>query len=266
MTGNHPFTRKYGPWALVTGAAMGIGEEFARQLAALGLDLALVDIQQKPLEALSRELMEKHAIHVRPVTLDLSQPDFMGALIQAVDGLEIGLLVCNAGFSRVDWFLDTPIEDHLRTLNVNARSPLLLSHHFGREMTQRKRGGIILLSSLSSLQGTALVATYAATKAYNWVLAESLWAELGERGVDVLAFPPGSTDTPGWRSGSPRHGKGFYVMNTRDAVREALENLGRQPSFIPGARNRLSFALLRLLPRRVTTRIVSNQMRKMYGK
>jgi hypothetical protein len=245
---------------------MGIGEEFARQLAASGLNLALVDIQQKPLEDLSRELMEKHDIRVRPVTLDLSQPDFMQALLSPIERLEIGLLVCNAGYSKVEWFLDTPIEDHLRMLDVNARSPLLLAHHFGREMVQRKRGGIILLSSLSSLQGTALVATYAATKAYNWVLAESLWDELGERGVDVLAFPPGSTDTPGWRSGNPQHGKGFYVMNARDAVREALENLGKQPSFIPGWRNRLSFALLRLLPRRMATNIVGKQMRNMYGK
>ena len=261
------FAQRYGPWALVTGAAMGLGAAFARQCARRGLNLLLVDIQVETLRQLAGQLEKEHGIRAQAIELDLTLPDFWQRLSPQIESYEIGLLVSNAGISQVNDFLDTPLEQHLKTLDLNCRAALVLTHHLGGFMRRRKHGGIITLSSLSAYQGSALVVHYSATKAYNLLLGQGLWAELRPHGVDALAVAVGSTDTPGFRYAGPQFDpKKFYVMQPDETAAEALDALGKQPVWIPGRQNRLSFALLKLLPPRFATEIVSAQMWKMYRK
>ena len=259
---------QYGPWALVAGAAQGIGEAFATHLARAGLHLVLVDRSPDPLEDLCRRLSEAHGVVTQPVILDLAAPDAADALARATADLDLGLVVYNAAHSPIGRILDLPVSDLLRVVDVNVRTPLLLAHVFGRAMVARGRGGIVLMSSLSALQGSAYVATYAASKAFTWVLGEGLWEELRDQGVDVVTCVAGPTRTPGWLSSSPAE-TGWPrppVMSPDDVASAALGALGQSPSVIPGTFNRMTaFVMARLLPREVAIRIFGRTLDRMYG-
>jgi uncharacterized protein len=258
------FRERYGPWALVAGASAGLGEAFARALAARGLRLVLVARRSGPLEALAAELRARPGVEVRTAALDLARPDVADEAERTVHGLEVGLLVYNAAHSVIGPFLDHRLEEQLRVIDVNCRGPLALAHRLGAQMARRGRGGIVLMTSLAGSQGGPLIASYAASKAFNLVLAEGLWAELGLRGVDVLACRAGATDTPGYASSRPK-----ATVPLQDPVRvveETLQALGRGPSLVPGGLNAFSaFLLGRLLPRRSAVRIMGRATRRLYG-
>jgi uncharacterized protein len=244
------FIERYGPWALVTGASAGIGAEFARQLSEMGLNLVFVARRRKRLEDLARDLESRSKVQVRIVTADLSQPDFLQVILSVTNSLEVGLLVNNAGFGLAGHFLEHALEEELRLLDVNCRAPLILTHVFGRQMAERKRGGIIFVSSVSGYIATPYESSYAASKVYELFLAESLRYELGKEGVDVLALCPGSTDTEFHEIAGSR---AVAAMGVRPVVELAIKNLGKQPVAIPGWHNRLLVYLLKFTPRRVHT-------------
>jgi uncharacterized protein len=261
------FSDKYGEWALVTGAALGLGAEFARQLVQRGLKVILVDKQAGPLAEMTRTLAAENSGQVRACPFDLAAPDGWAPLWQAIADLEVGLVVNNAGISAIGHFLDVPLETHLRLLDVNTRAALVLAYHLGGLMRARRRGGLIFVSSMSGLIGTTYVSEYSATKAHNLALGEALWAELRPYGVDVLTAIVGATDTPGWRAENPRPEAKTWppVMLPGDTVRETLAALGRAPSLVPGAQNRLaSFITSRLLPRRSAISTLDAAMRQRY--
>ena len=149
------FESKYGPWALVTGAARGLGAEFARQVASLGLNVVMVDVLADEQAQVAQEIRSSTDREIKTVVTDLSTEGFMEHIRRETDGLEIGLLICNAATSSVEPFFDVELEAKLEVIAVNVRSPLILVHEFGPEMRKRGRGGIILLSSGAALQGTA---------------------------------------------------------------------------------------------------------------
>jgi hypothetical protein len=185
----------------------------------------------------------------------------------ATHDLEIGLLAYNAAHSIVGRFLDVSLDDKLRMLDVNCRGPLLFCHHFGMRMVARRRGGIILVASLSGFQGHAMVGTYAATKAFDLVLGEALWNELRDHGVDVLAFCPGATRTEAFLATKPQPTGRLSapLMEPDETVAEAIAALGRGPTHIAGRANRLAaFVLHRLLPRRALVELMSRTTRAMY--
>lgn len=267
MKNNMSFKDKYGPWALVTGAASGIGAEFARQLAARGLNLVLVDMQARMLRDRAREVKRRYGIEIRTVVADLSRPSFMAEIRNKTGGIIVGLLVNNAGHGSAGEFMKTDLDEMLDTLAVNCMAPLVLSHEFGRPMIRRRRGGIIFISSTSALQGTAIVGNYAATKAYNLVLGEALWDELRSYGVDALSFCPGATNTPAFeKSGAHVDAvPGMPFMEPEDVVAEALESLGKKPSRIAGLTNRiLAFVATRLLTRRRVITLYGKNTRLLY--
>ena len=258
------FRERYGPWAVVAGASQGLGAEYAAQLAANGLNLLLIARRAELLSALATDLAERHGVQVRTLALDLARADIGSVVSAETAGLEIGLLVYNAGLSVVGPIFDRPLEAYLTELWVNCRAPLTLGYTLGQGMRERGRGGIILMSSLSASMGSALIANYAATKAYNLVLAEGLWEEMRAGGVDVMACRAGAIRTPNYlASGS---GGAGGSMTPRAVAAETLAALGKYPSFIPGHGNRLSALALRSLTRRLTVRIMGRVMRGMYGK
>ena len=261
-----PFAKKYGPWALITGASRGLGAEFARQCADRGLNLVLLATNAGLLKALAESIQKEYGVEVKILAIDLSREDILPEIASITDSLEIGLLVNNAGVSKVGPFLNHSLDYLLKQLNVNARAALILAHHFGRQMAARKKGGIIFLSSGSAMYGTGYCANYAATKAYNLILAESLWYELGSCGVDVLGFMAGSTKTPGWDANQPKSAKFVKVMDVKTTVAEALEALGRQPSHIAGGSNRLGYFFMgKVMSRSGAIRTVSQTMEKIFG-
>ena len=268
MPQSQTFAAKYGPWALVTGAARGLGAEFSRQIAARGINVAMVDMRPEELEQTAQDIRQNSDRETRTIVADLSSPEFIETIRKATGDLEIGLLVSNAAFGPVGPFVNSSLEDKLRTVAVNVQAPLLLIHEFAAQMASRKRGGIILLSSASALQGASHVANYAATKAYNLVLAEGLWEELREQGVDVLGLMPGTTRTPGLADSSPRleRTRLAYVMEMEPVVTEALEALGRRPSHIAGRVNRLTFFIAgKLIPRKKAIETQGKVLRDLYG-
>ena len=258
------FRDRYGPWALVAGASAGLGEAFARRLAGRGLHLVLLARRGDALEALGAELRRAHGVEVRAAPMDLARPDLAAAVERATAGVEVGLLVYNAAASAIGPFVERPLDDHLRVIDVNCRGPLTLAHLLGGPMARRGRGGIVLMTSLAASQGNPLLASYAASKAFNLVLAEGLWAELREQGVDVLACRAGATRTPGYEASRPR--RSVPLMEPDDVARRALAALGRGPSAVAGTLNRVAaFAFGRLLPKRASIGIMGRATRRLYG-
>ena len=227
------FRDSYGPWALVTGAAQGIGRAFAEGLARRGLNLHLLDLECEAVTRAAREIETGHAVEARPLIADLSDRGFIDLVEGAVAQTQVGLLVCNAAFGRTGPFLDETLEELLRAVDVNCAATVALTHLLAPRMVDRGRGGILLVASGTALHGSPGHANYAATKAFDLVLGESLWDEFREHGVDVLAFVPGPTNTPGLRSFVPglREGMAVGRIQLPGATAEiALEALGKGPS------------------------------------
>jgi short-subunit dehydrogenase len=261
------FQARYGPWALVAGASEGLGAAFAARIAGHGVNLVLMARRAPLLADLGRALTDEHGVQVRSLAVDLADRGALEAASREVRDLEVGLLVYNAAYSRIGPFLEDPLEEHLRELDVNCRGPLVFAHTFGRLMVARGRGGILLMSSLAGGQGSPGIANYAATKAYNTVLAEGLWGELRGRGVDVLACRAGATRTPGYLANQEDRDGGSLPapeMEPDAVASEALRALGHRPSMVPGAANRTAaFFLSRILPRRRAVTIMGRATRGM---
>jgi uncharacterized protein len=259
------FRERYGPWALIAGASVGLGEAFARQLARYGMNLLLIARRQDVLDRLAARLRAERGIEVRVLATDLARLDLAAKVSEFAAGLEVGLLVYNAAHSVIGPFLDHPIEDHLRVLDVNCRGPLVLSHLLGLAMARRGRGGIVLMTSAAGSQGGPWLSSYAASKAFSLVLAEALWDEFGSRGVQVIACRAGATRTPGYESSRPRPSR-VPLLEPDYVVNETLAALGSGPSIVPGVFYRLSaFVMGRLLPRRMAIRIMGRATRRLYG-
>ncbi|MEY2568230.1 MAG: uncharacterized protein QOE35_2759 [Actinomycetota bacterium] len=245
------FAERYGPWAVVTGAAAGMGAAFASELAERGMQVVGVD--RDPCDT-SKSLV-----------VDLTSADAADTITGAVADLDVGLVVSNAALSFVGPFLEQSLDAGLAQLRMNCELPLRLVHHFLPQFAGQGRGGIILLSSLSSMRGAPLVSGYAATKAWNLLLAESLWDEMRDQGVDVLAVLPGSTRTPGWLASQPQSSLGTSnVMDPSEVAVESLDALGSHPSVIPGQSNRDSEAFMASLDRTEAVKTMGEVMRTMY--
>jgi len=257
---------RYGGYALVTGAARGIGRAFATYLAADGFDLVLVDREADETKTLAEELHAEHGIDVRPIICDLTDPGLVAKAQQWMDAYEVGLLVNNAGISPLDPFFDISLDTHIATLDLNCRATLVLTYLAGKKMAARGRGGIIVVSSASGMSGSPYFCHYAATKGYGLNLAAGLWSELQGSGVDAMAVCPGMTDTKPVQDRNLGKGLPFYVPLTgpEPVALGALRALGKQPVLVPTWADRMSAGLLsKLLPRGWTLSIMKQSIEKM---
>ncbi len=248
------WSERFGGAALVTGASSGIGEAFARALAARGMDLVLVARGRERLEVLARALEAEHRIRAVAVAVDLAHPDAAQAVRAGAEaaGLSVGLLINNAGYSVYGPFTEQEPAEQAGMVDVNCRAPVSLARAFAPEMVARGRGGIVFVSSTAAYQPTPHLAVYAATKVFDLFLAEALWAELARHGVEVLGLSPGHTPTEFQaRSGDPVSSPPGGVARPDEIVATALSALGRKPSTIHGLRNTALAVLVRVLPRTV---------------
>jgi short-subunit dehydrogenase len=215
---------------VIAGGSEGVGASVARLLGERGVNAVLVARRQDALDETAGTVVTE----TRTVALDLSTADAAEALAAATADLDIGLLVYNAGADpHMSRFLDQPPGVWHSMVARNCTAVLGAAHHYGGRMVQRGCGGIVLVSSGAAWAGGSHLAVYGATKAFDLLLAESLWAELGPQGVDVLAMVLGATDTPAFRR----------VLGDRtvddladpdDVARDLLDNLAKGPTFPPG--------------------------------
>ncbi len=259
---------RYGNWALVAGAAEGIGEGFCRVLASNGFNIILVDCQVTAMHNLALKIGKEFPVETREIHLDLAVADAADQCMKAAISADCRLMVYVAATSRVCRFTDLGPSELDGFLAVNTRTLLHLVNGFSnRLISERKTGGIILVSSLAGLIGPQYVATYAATKAFSIRLTEALHEELKDQGIDISVCCAGTVSTPKYRSSNPDLGKMKPpVMQPEEVAAYALRKLGKKTICIPGLTNRLQYYfLLNLMPRRIANRLVNNAMQKMYG-
>ncbi|MGO8692509.1 MAG: SDR family NAD(P)-dependent oxidoreductase [Rectinemataceae bacterium] len=263
------FQATYGPWCVIVGGSEGLGAEFARQLAARGLNLVLAARRPDLLKRFSDEIAQRFGVRVLPLELDLADPRSVDSIADRTSDLEIGLLICNAASSPIGPFLGHSRATHCRLLEMNCRAPALLAWEFGRRLSLQGRGGIILVSSMAGFQGTGHVAHYAASKAYVRVLAEGLWDELRGKGLQVLACCPGIVSTPTFQREGPVRPRWLAspLMECAPVVAQTLRALGRKPVVVPGTSNKVAaWFTQRLLPRRLTIALAGRSTRAMYSR
>ena len=244
---------RYGPWAVVTGASDGIGREFAARLAEAGVHLVLAARRKDRLDDVANALARAHDVQVEAMPLDLATPAGVDELVARTRDRDVGLLVASAGFGTSGPFVDATLDEELGMIDVNCRAVAALSHAFGRRFVDRKRGGIVLMSSLVAFQGVPRAANYAATKAYVQSFAEALRLELKPLGVDVIASAPGPI-----RSGfAARAAMTMGLAQTpHDVAGPTLAALGRHGTVRPGWLSTFLEAALMFLPRRGRVRMM----------
>jgi short-subunit dehydrogenase len=240
---------KYGPWALVTGASSGIGEQFARRLARAGFSLLLVARRADRLEALARELGRRRSIEVVALTADLADRTAIDRVTAAAAARDLGLIVSNAGLGLKGSFVKLELDAMEAMVAVNALAPLRLLHALLPRLLQRGRGGVVLTGSVEGEAPFPWSSAYAATKAFVSSLGLGLSGELTGTGIDLLVLEPGATDTEALRL------QGFApeaipnLMSAAEVARQALAQLGRVPLHIPGKDNRQFVSAMRRMPK-----------------
>ncbi|GJM17749.1 MAG: short-chain dehydrogenase [Thermodesulfobacteriota bacterium] len=245
----------YGDWALITGASSGIGEVFCRKLAAAGMNVVLVARRKDRLDKIAKELNDEHSIHTRVVCADLSDEEETKTVVGAVDDLEIGLLVNNAGILNTGNFLDNDLEDEIRLININCKSYIILTHGLGNKMKERNKGALIFLSSLTAVSAISRWANYAASKGFDLQFAEAIDAELKDYNIDVMALCPGLTHTELVKISKFNNP---MTMNADVVVDNALNKLGKTNLLVPGLMNKINFFSTRINPRLLNTKIFSS--------
>lgn len=257
-----------GGWAVVTGAArgVGLGHAFARQLAAEGLNLIIVDVLDDELSARAAELRAEFGIEVRAVPCDMGDTNAIEQIDSAAGGAEIDVLVCNHMFTPPDTprILDMSLDVHRRMIDINARGYTDLVHRFGNQMRARGRGSIIIVASGVGLTSSPFTGAYGANKAFQIGLGEALWFELLGSGVDVLVMVGGLMNTQG--DLFDRYPQ-WLISEPHAVVRRVLKAVGRKHMLVPSVPNRV-FLLMqtRLMSRRRAVLSIGRFQTKGLGK
>ena len=238
--------KRFGPWALVTGASSGIGKEFARQIAASGIHVALVGRREPLLRTVGAECTQASGVQHRIIPLDLSEPDFLPVLADATRDLDVGLVVSNAGTGNPGKFLKLDRQLLQATLRLNTMAHLDITHHFGQKLTERRRGGIILAGAMGAENGIPCMANDGAAKAYVHSLGEALHYEFKPQGVYVTVLAAGFTNTAVLEKfGLDPKTMLMKPMSVEQCVSEALSGLLKNRSrIVPGRLNRIMNALV----------------------
>jgi len=242
------------PIAMVTGASSGIGDAFARQLAAEGHDLIVVARRVERLDDLARRLTSEHGVAVEVLPADLTQDGDVDRLAQRIAGeTRLELLINNAGFGNLGRFAELDVDGEVRIVRLNVVAPMRLTHAALLAMIERGRGGIINVASISGFIPQPFTSTYCGTKALliNW--SEAVYQEAKPHGVTVQVLCPGFTRTELFTTGGVDPKKlfpDFAWMSADSVARISLRALRRRKALcIPGLRNRMLGLLLRLTPR-----------------
>ena len=237
---------RFGPWALVTGASSGIRKEFARQIAASGINIVLVARRENLLKEVGVEFSQRYGVEHRVVVLDVSREDFIGQLASATDDLDIGLVVSNAGAGNPGEFLKLDRQFLQANLRLSTMAHLDITHHFGAKLAKRTRGGLILAGAMGAENGVPCMANDGAAKAYVHSLGEALHYEFKPLGVYVTVLAAGFTNTAVLEKfGLDPKTMPMKPMSVEQCVSEGLNGLLKNRSrIVPGRLNRILSALV----------------------
>lgn len=247
---------------VVTGGSMGIGAAFARELARRGARLVLVARSEARLQALAEDLTKTHGVRVDVLAMDLAAPGAAQRVLAEVRarGLEVDVLINNAGFAAYGPFEAVPLETQREEVALNVGALVELTHVFLPDI-ERRRGGVIQVASTAAFQPVPFMAVYAASKAFVLSFSEALWAEYRERGVRVLALCPGATDTPFFARAGEAAAFGKKAP-AEDVVRVGLEAFEKNRSHVVhGTGNYFTALLSRWATREFTARLSAKLMR-----
>jgi short-subunit dehydrogenase len=254
---------------LITGASSGIGEVFARRLAARGENVLLVARSTERLATICNELGRANNVNAQYVALDLSERDGPARLYEETErrSLVVETLINNAGFGSMGDFLSQEMERELNMIDLNVRALVELTYRYLVGMRERKRGAIINVASTAAFQPVPFMATYAATKAFVLSFSEALWEENRPLGIQVMALCPGVTETNFFEAAKIERPPMRIAQTPEQVVETALGALRRGRSHvISGWANYLMTESERLLPRSLIARMVGNVLRPRYQK
>jgi short-subunit dehydrogenase len=253
---------------LITGASSGIGAAFARRLAALGRNVFLVARSEDKLITLCNELGRISNIRAQYLATDLIKADSVLNLVEETKkrGLNIDMLINNAGFGSMGDFAKLDIARELNMIDLNIKSLVELTYRFLVPMRELKQGTIINVASTAGFQAVPFMATYAASKAFVLSFSEALWEENRRHGIHVMALCPGVTETNFFEAAQVDRPPMRAAQTAEDVVATALRGLARQKSHVvSGWTNLLMVEAERFLPRSVVVRVAGKALRPKYG-
>jgi uncharacterized protein len=260
--------------ALVTGASAGIGRAIAVELAARGHALVLVARRKDRLEEVARELTEEHGVRIESVACDLSKPSARGRLADQISelGLDVEILVNNAGFATNGAFHESDPERELEQVRVLVEAAVALTSTFIPAMVDRRRGAILNVSSTAAMQPLPYSAGYSAAKAYILTFSEALHQELRGHGVVVSALCPGPVRTDFWEiSGWEVHGGQTFEravprpawISPQQAARAGVAGLASgQRVIVPSLGMRAAMEAVRYVPHALKLPAIEWMMRR----
>ncbi len=254
----------HGKWALITGASAGIGVALARELAAGGTNLILTARRRDRLVGLAGELSTKHDIRTLVCVADLAQPLGPQEIFEFTESknIVVDLLVNNAGFGAYGEFYKTRLDRLVEMVQVNISAVVHLTHLYLPGMIERKSGDILILASTAAFQAVPYITTYAATKSFDLQFAEGLAEEVRQYGVRVCALCPGSTESEFLDVAGQRHHTRRPQETAKKVAHVGLAALAAgKSSVISGFTNWLGAETIRLVPRRMVTRIAGGMFR-----
>ena len=265
---DRPIERWRGKWALVTGTSAGIGRAFASELAAGGTNVLLVARRRERLEELAAQLTGQGGVRAEIVAADLARADAPEEILNFTreNGIEIELLINNAGFGAYGEFSKVELSRQLEMVNVNISAVIRMTHVFAQPMMERRRGDILILSSTAAFQPVPYMAVYAATKAFDLHFAEALAEEMAPYGIQACAVCPGSTVSE-FHSVAREPKRIQRRQETAEKVaRTGLAALAAGRSYvISGAMNYISTHAERLATRKTVARVAGKMFRPRIG-
>ena len=252
-------------YALVTGAAKGIGKGIAKELARNDFDLLLVDFDEQGLAATKKELEVNSGSLVYTLPLDLSAPGALQQLVAWTDIWhdELQVVVNNAGYGLNGAFEQLGLEEQLNIIDVNIKAQVSLSHAYIPVLKNRSQAFLLNVGSTTCFQTVPYLNIYAASKAFVLSFTRGLRFELRRSPISVSVLIPGSTDTD-------------FVNRARmtDATKKAAEKFNMSPELvgkiavrglfkgkaeiIPGFTNKLHAFFPRFFPKTIVEKIAAN--------
>jgi short-subunit dehydrogenase len=254
---------------LITGASSGIGAAFARKFAALGRNVFLVARSEDKLITICNELGRMSGVRAQYFALDLSEPDAAARLFEETQkrGLEIDMLINNAGFGSMGYFDKLDRERELEMIELNVRALVDITYRFLKPMRERKQGTIINVASTAGFQPVPFMTTYAATKAFVLSFSEALSEENRPFGVHVMALCPGVTDTNFFEAAHVERPPMRIAETPEEVVETALRGLKRHKgAIVSGWTNRLMVFSERFFPRFLIVRVAGKALRQRFEK
>jgi len=247
--------------ALITGASTGLGAEFARLFARDKYNLVLVARTGPKLAELADELRQEHGITVKTIPLDLGLPQASQNLFEETQraGIDVDVLVNNAGYGRSGNFADIPLEESYGQIQLNITALTLLTRLYLGPMLERRSGSIMNVASTAAFQPGPLMAVYYATKAYVLSFSEALANELRKTDIRVTCFCPGATLTEFHKRAQTENARLFKQLAPMDAKTVAEDGyralMTGKTVAISGFKNWLVAESVRFAPRKMVTAI-----------